>query len=169
MPKSPQNPNLSLKVKTVDAALLDSLNDSAKASERHRSHFSLHHSLDDPFQRMVVGIEPRSYIRPHRHQITPKPESLFCLRGRIGVVIFDDSGESVQAIELGSTGPTWGCDLEPGIWHSIVCLESGSAFVESKPGPYVPFAPDDFAPWAPEPGPNAETYLTQLQQLFAAA
>ncbi|MFC1758987.1 WbuC family cupin fold metalloprotein [Planctomycetota bacterium] len=159
---------MSSNVKTIDRELLDSLGESAKANNRKRSHFNLHASLDDPFQRMVVAIEPDSYIRPHRHQITPKPESLFCLRGRIGVVIFEDGGKPIQTICLSAGGPSFGCDIEPEVWHTIVCLESMSAFVEAKPGPYVPFEPDDFAPWAPEDGPESDAYAGQLRLLFSA-
>ena len=151
---------------TIDADLLDSLSESAQSCPRLRSHLNLHDSLGDAFQRMVVAIEPSSYIRPHRHMLTPKPELLVCLRGRIGVIIFDDDGVPEQVITLTPSGPVHGCDVAAGAWHTIVCLEPHSAFLEAKPGPYVPFEPDDFAPWAPEEGPQSGPYAEQLRRAY---
>ncbi|MCA9216772.1 MAG: WbuC family cupin fold metalloprotein [Planctomycetales bacterium] len=157
---------MSHKPNAINVEMLDSLCSAAQSNERLRAHLNLHESLDDPFQRMVVGMEPASYIRPHRHLITPKPENIVALRGRLGAVFFDDAGNVTETVEMIPNGISVGVDIPAGTWHSIVCLESNTAFLESKPGPYVPFEPDDFAPWAPAAGPEASAYSSQLRQLF---
>lgn len=137
----------------------------AAANPRRRAHHNIHEGYDDPCQRLLVGIQTDSYIRPHRHQLTPKPETLFCLRGSIGVLIFDDSGCPSTAIRLAACTETAGCEIQTGSWHSLVCLQPDSVFLEVKPGPYTPFQPEDFAPWSPEVAHS--TYLAELRSQFA--
>ena len=165
MPKSPHRQNSYHSVKVLDDKSFAELTEAAKNSPRLRSHLNLHESLDEPFQRMVVGMEPDSYIRPHRHLLTPKPESLVCLRGSISVVLFDDSGEAQAVHRLSLDGATRGVDIPPGVWHTIISNESGSVFLESKPGPYVPFEPDDFASWAPE---DDADYVERLRRVASS-
>ena len=154
-------------LEVIDEVLLDRLSLAARHNERLRRHHNLHQDADDPFQRMVVAIEPGSYIRPHRHQITPKPENVIGLRGRIGVVTFDDAGSMLRAVEIAPGQVALGVDIPAGTWHTIVSLARGSAFIESKPGPYTPFEPGDFADWAPPPGTaDASAYLASLVRRF---
>lgn len=139
----------------------------SRTSPRLRSHRNLHGQLSDPFQRMLVAIQPGSYIRPHRHWLDPKPETVACLAGEIGVLVFDDNGRAIQRGHLRPGSQQWGCDIPAGAWHTLVCLAPDSVFLEAKPGPYVPFQPADFAEWAPEPGSaEAGPYLGQLQELL---
>lgn len=153
-------PTQSPTVRTVtgfDGALFSELRKKAKASDRKRAHHNLHAELEDPFQRMIVAIEPDSYIRPHFHH--SKPEVLACLRGELGALVFDSEGQIQQAMRL---VPGDGCDIPPGNYHSIIALSEGTIFLEAKPGPYVPFSPNDFAEWAPEPETAAATeYMSQ--------
>jgi hypothetical protein len=44
--------------------------------------------------RMLNAIEPGSYIRPHRHQSPPKPESIIVLSGSLALVKFGGDGAS---------------------------------------------------------------------------
>jgi hypothetical protein len=62
-------------------------------------------------------------------------------------------------------------DLAAGVWHTIIALEAGSIFFETKPGPYVAMVDKDFAPWAPAEGSSeATTYLARLREArFAGA
>lgn len=145
-------------VTEFDEALFSDLRKKAEASDRKRAHHNLHAELDDPFQRMIVAIEPDSYIRPHFHQ--SKPEMLACLRGELGVLIFDSEGQIQKAMRM-ATGD--GCDIPPGNYHTLAALSAGTIFVEAKPGPYVPFSPNDFAKWAPEPETDAASeYMSRL-------
>ena len=138
----------------------------AEASDRKRSHQNLHEELDDPFQRMVIAIQPDSYVRPHFH--ARKPELLVCLRGELGVMIFESNGDVKEAIRLTPGPSNPGCEIPAGTWHSLVALSEGTIFLEAKPGPYTPFSPEDFASWAPEADTDdVPAYMNSLRDKLA--
>ncbi|PLY02406.1 MAG: cupin fold metalloprotein, WbuC family [Desulfuromonas sp.] len=142
---------------------LDALSLSARSAERLRKNLNLHDSYTDPCQRLFNAIEPRSYVRPHRHADPPKPETFLVVRGEFVLVIFDDHGECVDLIQLRAGGDRVAVDLPPGVWHMVIALQPGTIFFETKPGPYLPVTDKDFAPWAPEEGsPEASIYLDGL-------
>jgi cupin fold WbuC family metalloprotein len=150
-------------MKILDSALLTNLSRQATASRRLRQNFNLHDSLEEPCQRLLIAIEPGSYIRPHRHLKDPKPECLIGLRGRMALVTFGEGGDVEGVQGIGSAEEVLGADIPAGVWHTLVCLQSGSVFFETKPGPYRPNAEEDMAPWAPEEGsPEAVSYLQGL-------
>ncbi len=151
-------------MKIIDRDQLDELSLAAVQAPRQRMNLNLHESYDDPCQRLLNALEPGTYIRPHRHTEPPKPECFLAVRGRMALLVFDDRGEVVQTVEFGAACDVLGVDLPPGLWHSIVSLEPGSVFFETKPGPYVALSDKDFAPWAPQEGtPEVEAYLQQLK------
>jgi cupin fold WbuC family metalloprotein len=151
-------------------ALLAPLRRAASDSPRRRKNFNLHASLDAPCQRFFNAMEPDSYVRPHRHDETGKEETLIVVRGRIGVLEFDDAGRIVQATLLAAEGESFGAHIPLGVWHSIVSLAPGSVFLEIKGGPYAASTPVDFAPWAPQEGmAEAAVYLNQLRSALLAA
>jgi hypothetical protein len=36
-----------------------------------------------------------------------------------------------------------------GVWHAVLSLDPGGVIFEVKHGPYMPIAPEDYAPWSP--------------------
>ena len=151
-------------MKLLDSVLLTNLSRQAAASVRLRHHLNLHDSLDEICQRLLIAMEPGTYIRPHRHLLDPKPECLLGLRGRMALVLFDDGGEVQQVKIFGPGEPLLGIDIPAGVWHTVVCLETGSVLFETKPGPYLPDALKELAPWAPEEGtPEDAVYLQALR------
>jgi cupin fold WbuC family metalloprotein len=52
----------------------------AAASARKRSHLLLHADHHDPVQRLLIGLEPESYVRAHVH--SEQWEMIVLLRGR---------------------------------------------------------------------------------------
>jgi hypothetical protein len=72
-------------------------------------------------------------------------------------------------VQFGPKEPVFGVDLPCGVWHTVVSLEEGSVFYETKPGPYQPIQQMDLAPWAPEEGSlRAGDYLDQLKKMIGA-
>ena len=113
-------------------------------------------------------MEPDSYIAPHRHLDPAKDETLVLLRGKLGLLIFDDAGSVLSKTLLIAGGESIGADISHGIWHTLVSLEAGSVFLEAKAGPYLPPADAERASWAPaENAANAGEYLARLKQLFS--
>ena len=46
--------------------------DTAAASTRKRAHLLLHADHQDQVQRLLIGLEPPSYVRPHVHSEHPR-------------------------------------------------------------------------------------------------
>ncbi len=152
----------------IDDKVIEALSLEARQSSRLRKNLNIHQDYDEPCQRLLNAVEPGSYIRPHRHLSPPKPECFVLLRGRLAIVIFDDRGEVERVLELSRGAGTLGADIPDGTWHSIVSLEAGSVFFETKPGPYVPLSDKDWAPWAPAEGdPEAAGYLERLLRIVS--
>lgn len=127
----------------------------ASESQRRRANLNLHPHPADPIQRFLNAVEPDSYICPHCHQEPPKWELLLLVRGRGRVLIFAESGEVLEVLELQAGGPNLLVEVPERAWHTLISLEPGTIFFEMKPGPYAPFSDKDFASWAPREGDPA--------------
>jgi cupin fold WbuC family metalloprotein len=154
----------------IDTALLDAVSAEARAAPRGRKNRNFHPRDDYPGHRLLNAIEPGSYIAPHRHLDPTKDETMVVLRGVLGLVVFDDSGNVVQKEKVGgSDTPNGlaGIDIAHGTWHTVFALEPGTVFLEAKSGPYLPLADAERAPWAPaETAAEAADYLAGLRRLF---
>ncbi len=154
-------------VRFLDQTLFAQLASDAKASGRQRYHHLLHRA-DEPCQRLVAGLQPDTYIAPHRHLAEDKAEHLIVLRGRLGLVLFEADGQILRARELSAAGDCCGVDIPPGLYHALVVLTPDSILFECKAGPYQSLRPDERAPWAPGEGdPAADEYRQWLCSLFA--
>lgn len=150
-------------IQLIDTALLDEVSVEAAASPRRRKNRNFHPSDDYPANRLLNAVEPGSYIRPHRHLDTNKDETMVVLRGRLGLVQFDDEGRIARTAVLGEGGDGVGVDIPHGTWHTVFALEPGTVFFEAKAGPYRPLGADEVATWAPEEGASeAVAYLAAL-------
>lgn len=135
----------------------------AQKSKRGRIIFNYHTYAADPVQRMLNAIEPGSYVQPHKHENPDKPEVFIILKGRIAVIIYDDTGEIDDFIILDREEGHFGAEVPPRTWHSIIALESGTVIYEVKHGPYDPTTDKVFAPWAPaENHPQTGEFLLQV-------
>ncbi|GAB3459630.1 hypothetical protein GCM10027321_17820 [Massilia terrae] len=118
---------------------------------------------------MLNAIGTDSYIRPHRHALDPKTETLFALRGQFALVLFDDSGAPRDIFIFGSgaqpVSPNAGVELPPGSWHTVIALSEGAILFEVKAGPFRADAAKELAPWAPEEGSaEAPAYFERLRR-----
>lgn len=147
----------------VTPAALDDLAAKARSSPRRRHHLLLHASHDEPCQRMVIAMEPDSYIQPHRHADSATNEALLALRGAFVLLVFDDGGDVTDVRRLGAEGDVTVAELEPHVWHTVLSLGAGAVLFETKSGPFRQEAAKRFAPWAPPEGaPEAQAYLEEL-------
>ncbi len=112
-------------------------------------------------------MEPDSYVQPHRHAASHKDETLLVVRGAFGLVLFNEDGSVATTALLRAHGPLFGVNIPHGTFHSLVSLESGSVFFESKAGPYDAGSDKEPAPWAPaEDDGGARDYHARLRALF---
>lgn len=135
----------------LDQTLFGALVEQAAANPRQRQHHNFH-QMEEPCHRMAIGLQPDTYIPPHRHLSADKAEALLVLKGRLGVLIFNDVGEVLDKRVLQAGGECVGVDLSPGVFHALVVLEADSILFECKAGPYKPVGNGEQANWAPREG-----------------
>ncbi|MGH8466500.1 MAG: WbuC family cupin fold metalloprotein, partial [Pseudomonas sp.] len=75
----------------LDQSLFSELAAKAAASPRGRQHHNFH-EMEESCHRMAVGLQPSTYIPPHRHLAGDKAECLIVLKGRLGLLVFDEQG-----------------------------------------------------------------------------
>jgi cupin fold WbuC family metalloprotein len=151
----------------IDNSLLDNVSAQAKESPRLRKNHNLHRSPEEPCNRLLNGIEPGSYIRPHRHLDPAKDEAVVVLRGMLGVIIFDDSGAVIRKALLAPRGEAVAANVHSGVFHTFVSLKENTVFFEAKAGPYKAMTSEEFASWAPTEGTaEAAAYLETLEKLW---
>ena len=152
------------KITLIDDALLNDVCAEAAANPRRRKNRNLHPRDDFPAHRLLNAMQTDSYIPPHRHLDPNKDETFVVLRGQLGLVIFNDAGEVVQTVKVGAgdtANSVCGVDIPAGTWHTAVALLPDTVFLEAKAGPYVPFAPEEKAPWAPAENTAASSEYCQ--------
>lgn len=151
----------------LTTGLLDEVTAEAQGSPRLRKNRNIHPADDYPAHRLLNAVEPGTYIRPHRHLDPNKDETMIVLRGKMGMVFFDDAGEVTATLLLVAGGDSFGIDIPHGTFHTLASLESGTVFFEAKGGPFLPLSAEETAPWAPaENDPAAAAYLGRLAALF---
>ena len=152
-------------MESIDKNLLDKLTAQAKTASRGRINHNFHRSLDEPLHRLLNALEPGTYVRPHRHKNPDKEESFVLLRGKVVFFIFDDQGNILSHHFLSPAEGMYGMDIEAGVWHSLVVLESGSVIYETKLGPFAPLSEENMAPWSP-PAEEIEAAKTYMEMLM---
>jgi len=136
---------MSKSLKVIDRNQIDALATQATASPRRRAHLLLHDGPADLIQRLMIVLQPKSYVRPHRH--SQQWEMLALQQGRGDLLIFDNSARLADRIELSPSASV--VQIPAGLWQGFVVLEQNTAVLEIKPGPY---RANEFADWAPEEG-----------------
>ena len=101
----------------------------ATASTRKRSHLLLHADQQDQVQRLLIALEPESFVRPHVHG--EQWEMIVLLRGRFDFLIFDPQAELVQRLAMSIASPV--VQIPRGTWHSGVVLAPETLVLEISP------------------------------------
>lgn len=143
----------------IDNELIDELLAKAKSSDRLRMNMDMRTSENDNSQRMLNALLPGTVVSVHRH--LQSTESVFCLRGRMEEVIYEEvisyeeSGDSrvkdvmrkvelreVERITLCPAEGKYGCSIPAGAWHTVEVYEPSVIF-EAKDGRYAPMTPEE--------------------------
>jgi len=139
-------------LKLIGRELLEKMRVNTTKADRKRTHHNLHPVLEDPVQRLVVAIDPGSYIRPHRHCDPGKWELFILLKGSAIILLFDEDGCVTNRMDLSENGPVHAVEIPENAWHTLAAREKGSILIEIKPGPYALLSDKDYAAWAPGEG-----------------
>jgi cupin fold WbuC family metalloprotein len=154
-------------MRIIDKEQLDDLSAQARENPRGRKNLNIHPADDFCCHRLFNAIEPGSYIRPHRHLDQIKDETFVIVRGRLGVIMFDEEGAVTGTALLSPEDGAVAVDIPHGRFHTAVSLAPGTIFFEAKAGPYLPLGDAEKPLWAPEEGaPTAAAYLTGLEAIF---
>ena len=157
-------------MRPIEDRLLDAASARARSGARRRHMHNFHQDYGEPIQRMLNALEPDSYVQPHRHPPGSDVEVFVGLRGRLGVLEFDEAGAVRGAFVVDPAGPVRGIEIPSGTWHTILALDPGTVAYEVKAGPYDPASAKEPAPWAPPEGdPLAPEALARFRAAFAAA
>ena len=153
-------------IQIIDSDLIGSLVTKAKNAERKRTNHNFHEP-QEVYQRFLNVLSKNTYISPHRHLSDPKPETFVVLEGEIGFLIFQANGDLQEFHKLSSKGPKRGIDLQPGVWHSLVCLTDTAVCFEGKSGPYDPSVDKEIHPKIPLEGdPKVVETIQHFESLF---
>lgn len=151
----------------IGFSLLDNVSRAAAESPRKRRNHNFHATDGDVCHRLLNAIEPGSYVPPHRHLDPAKDESMIALRGALGVVLFDESGQVAAHAVLTPGGDPMAVNIPHGTYHTVLGLTPGTVFFEAKAGPYLPLAAGEKAAWAPQEGAaGADEFYQRLMRLF---
>jgi cupin fold WbuC family metalloprotein len=141
---------------SVDRAVITEMTRHAMKSERKRVHLLLHAGHGDQVQRLMIFMQPGTYVRPHHHRL--QWEMLILLQGRGALLTFAAEGEIVRRLEMCAETPV--AQIPAGTLHGFVVLEPDTVVMELKPGPYQQ---SEFAAWAPPEGDSgAPAFLRSL-------
>jgi cupin fold WbuC family metalloprotein len=149
-------------IKPLTLSLLTHTSAQARLSPRLRQNHNLH-QLPDRVQRFVNVLQPGTYVRPHCHRRGAGRngfELFAVLQGEMGVLILDETGQVERYFRVG--GDPWGLELAEGVYHTLVALQSDTAILEIKEGPYEAASDKDFLPHFPLEGTVEAAELVRL-------
>lgn len=156
-------------MKIINKSLLDQVSAQAKTSDRLRKNYNFHETAEDTLHRMLNALEPDTYVQPHKHENPDKREAFILLRGKLAVITFDDQGGIGQTTILEPGNETFGVEIPPRMYHTIIALQPDTVVYEVKDGPYRVSDDKNFAPWAPAEGDeHAQAYLQSLLEKIPA-
>lgn len=151
----------------IHSNTLADLSLAAKSSPRLRKNLNFHRNNDSVCHRLLNALEPGTYVQPHCHADPEKDETMIALKGRFGILIFDQTGAIVEQFIMAASEGNLGVTIPAGVFHSMLALESGSVFFESKAGPYAALSDAEKAHWAPTEGEaGCAAYLHMLTARF---
>lgn len=152
----------------INQQLLKKLSMEAVALPRRRKNHNFHENNEAQAHRLLNAIEPNSYVMPHKHNDPNKGETIICLSGKLGLIIFDSIGNVEQKLTLEADSETVGVDIPYDTFHTVLALKNGTVFFEAKAGPFVPLKAEEQAPWAPVEGDDlVANYLATLYAMFS--
>lgn len=133
-----------------------------------RSRVCVHVDDAAAVQEMILALRQDVLFRPHRHP--NKTESFHMIEGALDIVVFDDDGRPIRAIQLAAVGggKPFYYRLNEALFHAILPRSPVVIFHETTTGPFLK---DDaeFADWAPHELQELRAFLENALKAAAAA
>ncbi len=138
-------------IQLIDNHLIQTVISKAGSSPRKRTNHNFH-QLTEVYQRFLNVLTEDTFVSVHRHLSDPKHETFLILQGKVGFLIYDEEGNIKEKHLLSSEGPVYGIDIQPGVWHNLVCLSPVAVCFEGKSGPYIERTDKEFHSKYPSEG-----------------
>jgi cupin fold WbuC family metalloprotein len=152
----------------VGKSWLTRLKVAANESPRGIARLCMHRSVEEPVQEMIIALRRDALFGPHRHH--GKTESFHVIEGRLTVLLFNETGDLDQTIDLGEPldGSSFCYRLAAPIYHSVIPQTDMVVFSETTVGPFRK-SDTDLAPWAPEYGEELRAFFVAKLVRFAGS
>ncbi|MDP6525908.1 MAG: WbuC family cupin fold metalloprotein [Kiritimatiellia bacterium] len=133
----------------IDGTMIEELKRLARKSPTFRYRLCLHHSVDDPFQEMIIVHCLGNYSRPHYHPDVTV--SMLVLEGALTVFMFDSHGNVTGSTKLAplGKGKPFCLRIDRGISYVPVCRSDIVVFYEALSGPNRDGEANSFPDWSP--------------------
>lgn len=154
----------SLPIKRLTEELLNTIVLDARRCPRQRQNYNFHEP-SDKVQRFLNVLQPGTYVHPHRHQRPPQVngfEFFLVIQGEVGLIIFDESAQTLHTERISANGATRGIELSQGLYHTLVALVPDTVILELKEGPYNPSTDKEFLDGFPAEGTPAAGQMVEI-------
>jgi len=140
----------------------------AAESPRRRARICGHRDPTDRLHEMIIGLDRRGYVRPHKHR--DRTESFHVFAGSADVVIFDEAGAVRDVVMLGDgTADLRYYRMNTPEFHTVLVRSPTFVVHETSLGPFDP-NDTEFAAWAPKEGETDQiaAFLERVEREVAA-
>jgi len=136
------------RIVTVAAQDVHGLIELAAHTTRQRIRLCAHKSTEDRLHEMLIVHARGTYVRPHKH--LHKSESFHVIEGEVDVIVFDDSGELMEVLQMGAyrSGLPFYYRIDEALFHTLLIKSEFLVFHETTNGPFNR-ADTVFAEWSP--------------------
>lgn len=126
---------------------IQELKKKALKSKLHRSRICCHKSDQSLVHEMIIALTNKVSFSPHRH--VDSEESIHVIEGEVNILIFNDSGDISNSIELGESrsGRAFFYRLPRNVWHTVIVKSNIAVIQEVTSGPFEP-AKTEYAPFS---------------------
>jgi cupin fold WbuC family metalloprotein len=140
----------------------------AAESPRGRARICGHQDAADRLHEMIIGLDRRGYVQPHKHR--DRTESFHVFAGMADVVIFDDAGAVCDVVRLGDRPSDLRYyRLNTSAFHTVLVRSPTFVVHETSLGPFDA-AGTEFAAWAPKEGESEKiaAFVASVEREVAA-
>ena len=120
----------------INSEIVAQIKNEAQQSSRLMARLLMHLSHEDPVQEMLIAMGRECVVTPNRS--VGQSESLQVVEGELLLVVFNDNGEPIQKVEMGSpgSGKTFLYRLCSTPWHTMIPLTKMVVVHETLQGPF---------------------------------
>jgi cupin fold WbuC family metalloprotein len=156
-------------IAAIGQADIDILRFAVKSSPKKRARINAHCNDEDTLHEMIIAIDAKSYIHPHRHP--GKSEAFHIVEGEVDIVVFAENGDIDRVVELGApgSGRAFYYRMSDAFFHTLIIRSDVLIVHEITNGPFR-LGQTEFADFAPKDTDTdkAESYMADVARRVAS-